>query len=998
MWVSWQDNQHYAEKLSQEKQSGAAEVRSMHLAHQLSIAIHQHAHVSNFTIIGDSTYTVAGTLHQSNPTKDITQWKALHSARDAIDFSVDVRHVRRTQNRAPDECCNALLDGREPAHLANDALTKECAHTATASSILDAARSQRKPTWTVLPYRVQPFWKQLIATCVLDFLREKEADKKKTRLAVIICAPVIFLRRSTQNKTKTLCADLRNFSVSPFLREQAIIQFLEEAQHPTDPHPARGEDSKYRACEELIKRGATKKALQVLSPSVIAPPTPQNIDNVRQTLRQGAPQPNWSSEKTPQIQRLFTPSNVFFAARSTKTCKAKGVNGWTRELFMPTLSSDACAEFWATYINDMIYFDLDATMQKHHGAGVLAPFFKDPQLRAAIRPVIIGCYLLKVAWRVVGYFKRAELRQVIPSNQAIQLKDGIRRMVRAIQAALAGGKVVMIADCSGAFCALARGAVQTFLNSRLDAFSALFRLEYEQQSVVWYNNGLAEHMFDQLGGITQGSVQSSAFFGAVTGPAIENRPAWGATDDIAIFATPDKLMEEAALVREQYASMGLEIIGPKTFILAPTTLHHLLAEEKYSKIVVKSHSIVLGAFIAAEHVSATPADFTRLHPSHSLIRSILPHLNTQTATCLVRGQCARWLHAFMCSEPAHMTEVANWVTDDIIDLFHRALRISPGQPSLSSTQLLCPLASGGCGLVDWSKYHRTVFSSDNVRLALFSLATESTQNWHQSTQNKTRASLMSFVQPDNKSGTGPLQRSWMDTYPLDSRDHFNSDEFGFAVKLLCAYPMTVMPKHSITEFRCEAGTADDNVDHVLRCPKCQGGNPITRHNMICAGITKLFNMHHLHASTNLRAQFAELLSRDVEGPDIVVYLPNRVVYVLDFTVKHIGRDESRANALKEKETAKKRKYDSTWTTNTEDIQLQFAPIVVTTTGQLSRNSIATLMTICKLAPVHGLLGSLISYIATSVLKLTHFLLTLRHTEHDIVVNMSNAIEDSTHVA
>ncbi len=161
----------------------------------------------------------------------------------------------------------------------------------------------------------------------------------------------------------------------------------------------------------------------------------------------------------------------------------------------------------------------------------------------------------------------------------------------------------------------------------------------------------------------------------------------------------------------------------------------------------------------------------------------------------------------------------------------------------------------------------------------------------------------------------------------------------------------------------------DNVDHALTCATCSKSFHFTRHNLTASGMVRVLNMYGLYATTNLKAHFPKVLSRNVEGPDVLVILPSGGMFVLDITVVHVSHDVSRASAVKQRDTYKRNKY-SDWNSTIDGSRVSFHPIVVTSVGTIHIDSIKTLRAICSKTPTHGLFRSLCETIAGTVLKTT----------------------------
>ncbi len=880
-------------------------------------------------ILGDNAGAIAAAIsecpddHVSYQREQTQLLKAVKDMKTHQRTNFAFRWVPRGCNAAADECCNAALDNRQTMAVQNlDVVDVVNVANLSFNEAVQQIRKTKYTTWTSLPARAIPIWTLVFAACCQDALNPPNTAsdcEKESYFIMATCAPIFFLRRNTRNPVHELCQRLTRLVSSRADRVRLFTQFFKDAAamsvsvsqsqdvttnvvtqteeiitttHPDGSsvsvakrtHNLRSQnddddqtpppdieisvDRSAKKAESLIRKGCGRKALECFARTGVAPFSAENSAEIERKLNPHAQTITDLSADAPAVSHARR-ARVIAAVKACGRMKAKGITGWTRELMLPCLFNPMCGVFVDTHITRICRDELDSSLRTLHSTGILIPFVKP---NGKIRPVAVGDFWIKVSWRLMLQHSRRRIRELIPQEQAVARFDGIRSTVKDVQVALDRNLAVFIGDCSGAFNNISRQAIFDFIKENCPELVGLFRFEYTNNTAVWFNGAAAMQEYSIHCGETQGSVPSSLFFAAVTAPLVRKHAAYlrCATDDVAIFCEPDKLSTLVAEINSQFAAINLPFIGEKSKIVC--SQQHFGYFDA-TKISVSQSTIFLGGYIAADSVKAKPTDFERLSEAELLLHKVLHRLRPQYALNLIRLTSRRWHHAFACSRPALMEEVAAAVSVTNSDYAAWVLK-KPDLTDAQRMQLYAPLAVGGFGIAHWKLTHRAAFEN-NPKEAMQVFDKLLTDAWRRTETGRNTSVKRDILIAYHEQSSHQNQPFWLSHFPHDARDELSDQEFMFAARMLLNIPMSIAAI-------CRDEPAD--VDHALTCSTCSKSFHLTRHNLTASGMVRVLNMHGLYATTNLKSHFPKVLSRAVEGPDVLVILPSGGIYVLDITV------------------------------------------------------------------------------------------------------------------
>ena len=229
------------------------------------------------------------------------------------------------------------------------------------------------------------------------------------------------------------------------------------------------------------------------------------------------------------------------------------------------------------------------------------------------------------------------------------------------------------------------------------------------------------------------------------------------------------------------------------------------------------------------------------------------------------------------------------------------------------------------------------------------------------------------------------QRSWMAIFHDNPRLELSDAEFIWGVQNLMAMPQLARRRDTCTKTGCRDGSS--NVDSLLACNSCSGSYRTRRHDDICGGMSAICKEHNLYATTNLKGVFPEILSRTVEGPDIIIFTGPSSAVLLDFTVAHVPLmrpPQAQGHSTLAHRTYAKNRLYGTWESNDhEKFNLKFEAVAVTTTGKIAASALDALRAVAKHGR-RGLFGRLVEFISASVIKLTCNGLALRSAQDAIL--------------
>ena len=981
VWISWEPELWVASILDTDVTTAQqAELYGGLVSLVLALRLFKKHGIKLFTLRGDSQYVLFGLKYQDCRRKQNKGiWDQLFNVMEALDrhgVEIRIQWGYRNTNRTADAVATSAFSGKPPIVIANDMIPGVMAHDECADRILQAALDQRKPTWIQLPAEVMTDWTQLMELLAKTVKDAKGKSQFRSRLAVFVLAPAIFLRRKDRNKVADLRDRLKSLILSGPERGRFIIDFIRDAESETLPPRSNDQRTSYRAAEEQIMKGACAKALQTAFSEGFAEFNEANVATVKNAIYKMADDPLTSEftvgASVPTVRR----ERIRSACRQTGRLKAKGISSWTRELFLPTLESNVTAAVWESYITAMSHYDVENIFAPLHCTNSLAPLIKPaaaPGASAGIRPVGIGCYLMKIAWKCMCGTVEKEIDDNLPPNQVISKKDGLKSAVKFAQSALDKGDVVFIGDCSGAFNALARKNVLDILKKKespLNRLLGLFMLEFNEPKAIWYVDGRRRDTFP-ISGVNQGSTPSTKFFGMATRDPLLIFPqnSFAATDDIIISGKPRDIFSRVQRVADEYKKLGLNILGGKQRFVAHRNLHGVLARNTLNAPVLEA-DLILGAWISSGP-HATLQNFKRLQVAHERTKKLTPHISKHAAGHMWRGLSKRWIYAFSTSAHKYMSKLSEVVTDDISENYLRVAELR--DPKFSTSQLYSSLDVGGFGLVNWRRYFAFASQHDGDGKSVYAeiMDKSSVEYENDGSRRNTNIHWRQMMCWKHKDSTMKRSvRPWLSSFAPQPWNRLTDEEYVFGMHLLSNSHM-ILP----TADKCTIANNDyeSNSDHVLgTCPACAAKYRTMRHDNLCRIFASIARQSGFTVTRDLKSHFSHL-SREVQGPDIMVY-SHDVIYLIDLTVVHVTQDSKTCNAVHERFLSKKHKYRN-FTLDSLKLpgkSLVFFPLVLTTTGIIFHECLPFLRDMSRNNRYieKGFFGKLVYTLSAAVIKET----------------------------
>jgi ribonuclease HI len=423
--------------------------------------------ITEFWMKGDTDMIISAitsgrvfTFNTSTRNTNGPLWKKL---KDQLEFArmenlvLHWQWVPRSQNTAPDEMCNAAMDGRvidtSKAHL-------DCTTASTAEiqrSIFIAADhilTFRQRSLSFLPKELFA----ILSAVIASFLALPVSDEAKR--VIFMIAPMIVSAHQSRISSRKDFKSLRSH-LTMLLDRQYLFQtllFLAQKRQTTTPRSEPNEEKRIRG---LVYRGLLDKIVQ--KDDNIAAITGDAFQADRDSFvnkltalfpQRDLPEPLVAIES---CEWDFT--DVVSCVSRLKRGKAPGLSGWVRELLLPVVTSLPFAqrpivcqffERWSTGsvspIERRLLTDGVLTLLQDKSTGKL-------------RPIVQRDCLAKILWLHA-------LRRVIPLDKnltghgsSFARSDGCIQVVHAIQSALHRGLTIVSLDAKNAFNSICRHAL-----------------------------------------------------------------------------------------------------------------------------------------------------------------------------------------------------------------------------------------------------------------------------------------------------------------------------------------------------------------------------------------------------------------------------------------------------------------------------------------------------------------------------------------------------------
>lgn len=863
----------------------------------------QLADIDLLEIIGDSTYAIdIANQMQDADESDITEVdfanvdlvRDLHRLVHKCSFiKLSFRQVPRGFNACADECCNAVLSDRAPRVIANQSDTS--AFTIPDDEAVFKSIVRKQSIYRTLPPHALPQWALL-----LDTLAEKNAD---FRASIVLCAPAIFLRRA-------LCSlgaitlhlgrlinnrDYRLSTIQSFLHcdWRSSLAFSLARQNKGNER-----SRLVRKAQRLTGLGAHSKALQALNPTTSA----DNVNGVKHLFpdrKEEIPETTVEvSVKSASITKLSK-----CISRRIAKASAPGLDGWTRELLLPTFSTKthgAAKLYLAEVIGHIMQGKrfLSKEMADFLRLGSLICLEKSP---GKYRPIVLSSVFTKIAWRCVLDSIR------VPVHLAVvqQYRVGCQKLIHSAQSTLDKGGTLFQFDGANAFGEIKRSVIHKKLQGteELHRLLPMFDLLYREQSFALHVSSSGEvSRLIASEGVLQGDVASPTLF------ILGLSESLGPLQVSEALSIADDLMLTSSLTNrkstEQFCKLivtviqSLEAVGISSQELKCKIIGAKAADVKTELRVRHGREVsttistdYLGGIISVPHSS--PLALSDLRAKYrqrlSAISNFLPNDHLPSISC----QCAQHLivhtlytltYVFSTTKPSLLTTVANDIHDWAQTCMSSIINIPIQETRERWKVISLPYEHGGFNILDLHTYGPRLYSATANQFsvkgsldALKSLAAWRSEeadlfydtDYPYAEKQQAKYIHQAFCECD---------MHWINVRPETSLLTLEDSQWRMNAKLRLFKEVTDFPVCSAYE-----DGVVPKYHHALNCQQCLSYTTKARHERVLSALCQVLREHGIFSSTSLQSL---TLTRRDEGPDAIVY--GDVVRTIDIHVNYQG--------------------------------------------------------------------------------------------------------------
>ena len=614
---------------------------------------------------------------------------------------------------------------------------------------------------------------------------------------------------------------------------------------------------------------------------------------------------------------------VTINAKTVRSCvirklqrgKAAGLDGWTRELFIPIVQVPYLLSQLTAVIQDLLSARVSESVANRLRAAPLYPFKKlANSTTIAARPIAVESAWLRLASQVALTYTSKHLKETLSPAQF-----GMRSAEHAVHQArkcLSSRRYMTSIDCTNAFNAYDRAAAiqKVYADTQLQPLWGLMSWAFSQSSMMCvYSEGTLASTIQCVEGSKQGSSLSSILFMLAIDPILrrlQTRLTVVAYVDDVTLGSDEPPSSFLPYTKKLLASIGLVLNTSKTQVLSRD------ATEKSQRTIK-----VLGAILGYEDAVIIDELKGMVNQQYKhLCANLLRLDDPQIVYHILRFTANAKLNYILRTHPPSQTStVAKLVDDKTEEILRHHLQLR--DLSLRSRTLLkLPLALGGLGIMRSTTVQQLAYaaslSSSSQRELVSTIDTAAYRAFVETLPAQTRQQILSAAKPS-------ACRLW-----TDPSIRLSKAAFIIATKLRLLHP--VFP----SSVSCVCGSPATNA-HVLTCPSLPGNPKISRHDAIntllftAAGKQSMYPIKEpKHYTTTTR-----------ERPDLQ-FVVAPTTYAVDITVVHTNTGAASATKSKNKK----------WQTLCGNIGMTFYPFVVEHTAAFTEDSLFILHLLAPHSP------------------------------------------------
>lgn len=816
------------------------------------------------------------------------------------------------------ELATATFDDRQAIQIPQLHST-ETFSTFTAQQIYEAAVRTKHQTWRSLPSHCISNWVQLISN-----VAQAEHTPSQSE-ALLVCAPVIFLRRSSAPTIEALSSHLATAASSKAVRNKIILEFLMAPVFQTSHPPG----NVSRKVEKLVALGGERKAIQLLerehaqhlNPSLNSTVSKDDLSEIQKLF---PPLKEQLSHSTATVISPLSAKKFSTALRRLARASAPGPDGWTKEILTPLFNGkfgqtsgakqiikDSFISILNSIINDCVSSELASFL--HHGTLILIP-----KPNGKKRPIVLSSIISKLAWKTI--LLEINVKSSLHPSM-IHGKLPCQKGIHKGQIHLDHGGAVLQLDATNGFGEIKRATIQQslFEHDDLACLRPIFNLLYGSNFIAtqFNSDGTPLGSISISEGVLQGCAAAPYLFSLGLTHGIKDIVRQNqismhvVADDIAIFIPENKINELRHVINicsTALGSCGISLNPTKSILVCHPSKTSSIPQN--IGIIISSRADYLGGIISSIDEQIP---FDELRPKYvARMKAFSHHLNqTVKSSCQVLNLILRyiiscWGYFFSTTKPCTTHSVAEridiWARNAFCQIHGRQVT------DVEWEQLSLLDSDGGNNLTSWKTVSSEIYyATQAVSLSheaeahqnIFQLARRITMKQadhfydrldvSQPHENPTTTSSQQERSTSHRSRLSMKARSnlirrahsesnlhWVAIRPEEKITTISDEQWKINMNLRLLHDCTSTPC-------CSTYQASSSInDHLLCCNTCSGGLWKIRHQRILHAMALILREASvLMTTTDVVRRFG--ITRD-EGPDGLILLEKSIA--IDVTVTH----------------------------------------------------------------------------------------------------------------
>jgi hypothetical protein len=873
---------------------------------------------------------------------ELMQLNALLVAR-AKPVVVEWVWVPRRWNVNADEICSATMQGRPPVfrHDLPPPPAKFSEPSADEmNAILRRVLDTPPDSIRTIPRFLKPLWLQTLAhistwTCA--------------PVALVAAPRVLLVRRAGDLRER-----LAHLAQKPDAVEQAFYRFaygadeLDKEEQQRDAAKSRTSTEPGSVNWEMVEKVAAQapaKAIKMIYNRALNAPEGLGLEQL--DAKRGAPGalPLPPPEGVAKPPWLSASAALVLAGGALARLTSPANDGWTRELFLSSVSS-ATAAMFEVLLNSLVRgeplsaSDVDPTMSAR--VVVWRKSVDSDKLR------IIGMTstLAKIAWRYV-----LSLRTPAIDRQALFVRGGTHVASRWAMSQ----RTVFMADVVDAYWRVDRDTTLAYLIKHGHPAAWLFWRQYRDAPPLLYGGKCLPLFRGVLPGCG-GAAFAFAVDMAVAVPPTDSR--WLYADDGACNSEAS-FREFITLCR----AAGKDLSKARCVTTDPTMLSHSPLHIDGLAVEVVPAARYLGAYIGDSCAAVPLFAAHAATKTHQLVKLREFPLSLQAKWQIFRSVERSIVWDCTATPPAVVHACAPEIDARINDVIVSTFLPREAQLSQRSMALISiPIAHGGLGCLSVAGDCDALFNLASARLNVPDdddakrVGRFHTVRVRKECDNR---KLQLAAQADIKLGRRADDSvAWFDIQPTTTRTTLTDDSFklGLAnhIDAAVGYPT------------CSDVEPTAAYDHSQCCPVCAGPYRYARHQRIQQEFLQTATAFGVIATPSL---FSLGVKPTGQRPDVAIFrgLTKQIPLLVDFSVAH-HREGHVYDASGKTDAVKIKKYASLLRRADGEASVEIAPFVVSTRGAIHYRTLKRIEEMQKLATRRGFAYELIRRVKIAVIE------------------------------